>query len=124
VIARRAGEAEIARKGLDPGEFEIITASQLVVYAIGERELDPVLAWRVKTYLQYGTLLDTDYFIDQGGRIITEISNIYTEAVDAQGIDVLGARQDFTVDRRSDGGYDMRDPTRKTIRALDYAPRS
>ena len=90
-IARNAGEAEIARTGRDPGEFEIITASQLVVYARGER--DPVLAWRVKTYVRYGLVLDTDYYIDQRGQIIIGITNIYTVAVGAQGADVLGANR-------------------------------
>ena len=94
-IARRAAESEITSAGLDPGEFDIITASQLVVYAIGERELDPVLAWRVKTRVQYGTVLNTDYYIDQRGQIIDEITNIRTVAVGAQGGRRAGRQSKF-----------------------------
>ena len=61
------------------------------MYVRGER--DPVLAWRVKTYVRYGLVLNTDYYIDQRGQIIIGITNIYTVAVGAQGADVLGANR-------------------------------
>ena len=76
-IARRAAEAELAREGRNPGEFGIITTSRLVVYTSDEHELNPLLTWRVSAYVTDGVILDTDFFVDQGGQIIQEITNIY-----------------------------------------------